>query len=135
MAGGSNTTASLCNAIASVCNSIRRKLGIADGQSVGDALCSRSAIEEYLEYQPAGAKPDGVAALAKGQLQFAGGTQGDKLRFAFRRARRQRRVDRVADRVGSARLRRTLRLVVGGPRDRLSESSGRTLRLPPVSMS
>ncbi|MBC7883051.1 MAG: xanthine dehydrogenase family protein molybdopterin-binding subunit [Anaerolineae bacterium] len=84
LAGGSNTTASICNAIAQACSNIRVRLNVAPGQAVTMALTS-GAVEEYLDWAPPGLEAaKAMTANYKGQPEFWGGAAGaDALRFAF----------------------------------------------------
>jgi xanthine dehydrogenase YagR molybdenum-binding subunit len=74
VAGGSNSTASVSNAIAKACDDILAK------KSAGAA----GVIEAYAENTPKGAPQDGIANLYKGKPSFVGGVAGkDNVRFAF----------------------------------------------------
>jgi xanthine dehydrogenase YagR molybdenum-binding subunit len=74
VAGGSNSTASVGNAVAKACEDIlARKRNGANG-----------VIEAYAENLPEGAPKDGIAKLYKGQPSFVGGAEGKQnVRFAF----------------------------------------------------
>ena len=74
VAGGSNSTASVGNAVAKACAMIlAQKAAGADG-----------AIEAYAENTPAGAPEDGIKKLYRGQPSFVGGASGKSdIRFAF----------------------------------------------------
>ncbi|MDY0747590.1 xanthine dehydrogenase family protein molybdopterin-binding subunit [Paucibacter sp. R3-3] len=77
VAGGSNSTASVCNAVAKACEEIRRKLG-------KQPLPTHGAIEAYAENVPHGAKPEQVAALYKGVSSIGGGFRlKDRVQAAF----------------------------------------------------
>jgi xanthine dehydrogenase YagR molybdenum-binding subunit len=106
VAGGSNTTASVCSAIIMACDEIRdrlfhtastsnegalagtdiRKMRTANGQIASEtasesiaAILGRSgegAIEHYAEFVPEGASPQSVANLYKGKLEMIGGESG-----------------------------------------------------------
>lgn len=84
IAGGSNTTASICNAIAQACSNIRVRLKVAPGQSVTMAM-SGGAVEEYLNWAPPGLEAAvAMTANYKGRPEFWGGESGaDALRYAF----------------------------------------------------
>ena len=74
VAGGSNSTASVSNAIARACDDLlaRRKAG------------ANGVVEAYAENTPAGAPKDGIDKLYRGQPSFVGGAMGkDSVRFAF----------------------------------------------------
>jgi xanthine dehydrogenase YagR molybdenum-binding subunit len=74
VAGGSNSTASVSNAVAKACEDIvaRRKQG------------GNGVIEAYAENTPQGAPKEGIEKLYKGQPSFVGGTSSkDSIRFAF----------------------------------------------------
>lgn len=113
VAGGSNSTASVCSAVMKACEAIRGKLFHAavtandgplageniktlklhDGKIVAnhatedmlDALkrTGEGAIEQYTEFVPEGGSPDGVANLYKGELQMIGGGKGEKVKYSF----------------------------------------------------
>ncbi len=113
VAGGSNTTASVCSTVLKGCNEIRGKLFAAvasakgplagrgpgdldlrDGKVVGsdgaavpfaDAFkaLGSSVIEEYVEFFPEGGSPDDVRKLYAGQLALRGGSAGEKMMYAF----------------------------------------------------
>lgn len=113
VAGGSNTTASVCSAILKACGEIRSKLfhaastsneGPLAGSAIGELrladnkivspngsenivdLLGRSgsgAIEQYTEFVPEGAKPDSVANLYKGKMEMVSGSSGEKMKFSF----------------------------------------------------
>jgi xanthine dehydrogenase YagR molybdenum-binding subunit len=74
VAGGSNSTASVGNAVAKACEDIlAKKRGGTHG-----------VIEAYAENLPDGAPEDGIKKLYKGQPSFVGGAAGKKnVRFAF----------------------------------------------------
>ena len=113
VAGGSNTTASVCNVVAKACEQIRDRLAkaavtandgplagedsarlvLADGALQGPdekseplekALARVGAIEAYAENTPHGAPPDGIAKLYTGRSALAGGAKmKDRIQFAF----------------------------------------------------
>ncbi len=86
VAGGSNTTASVCSAVVKACDAIRVKLGINDGGAPGEALFKRlgaGAIEEYAEFLPPGASADAIKNLAAGTPFLGGGSHGEKLMYAL----------------------------------------------------
>ncbi|MGQ9368386.1 xanthine dehydrogenase family protein molybdopterin-binding subunit [Azospirillum sp. ST 5-10] len=113
VAGGSNTTASLCSTVMAACDAVRAKLfraaaagggplagrapdglDLADGavvaadgarMALGDvfAAMGAAALEEYVEWSPPGAGPDAVRKLYQGQPTFRGGTSGDRMMMAF----------------------------------------------------
>ncbi|HWD29453.1 MAG TPA: xanthine dehydrogenase family protein molybdopterin-binding subunit [Rhizomicrobium sp.] len=74
VAGGSNSSASVGNAVAKACDMIlaRQKEG------------ANGAIEAYAENTPPGAPDDGIKKLYHGQPSFVGGAMGKTdIRFAF----------------------------------------------------
>jgi xanthine dehydrogenase YagR molybdenum-binding subunit len=74
VAGGSNSTASVGNAVAKACAMI-----LAQKQAGANG-----AIEAYAENTPNGAPEDGIKKLYKGQPSFVGGASGKTdIRFAF----------------------------------------------------
>ncbi|MBV8775697.1 MAG: xanthine dehydrogenase family protein molybdopterin-binding subunit [Alphaproteobacteria bacterium] len=105
VAGGSNTTASICNVVAKACEQIRAKIAaaavgadsvfkgadaatlvLADGHLQGPGgtsepldkavrRVSNGAIEVYAENIPHGAPPDGIAKLYQGHPALAGGAK------------------------------------------------------------
>ena len=96
VAGGSNTTASGCNAVIKACDAIRARLtppaattggntGTGTGNNIGDAFhrLGVGAIEEYAEYLPPGAKPEAMAQLYHGKPYLGGGSKGEKLMYAL----------------------------------------------------
>lgn len=77
VAGGSNSTASICNVVAKACAEIRQKLG-------GAAQPAGGAIEAYAENVPHGVPPEGLQGLYKGKSRLAGGAKlKDRIQFAF----------------------------------------------------
>ncbi len=74
VSGGSNSTASVGNAVAKACDEIRAK----------QAQGANGAIEAYAENTPQGAPSDGIAKLYQGKPSFVGGATGKQnVRFAF----------------------------------------------------
>src|SRR5206468_2002751 len=72
VAGGSVTTASVCNCVAQACDEIRAELGINDPQ--GDVLAAlksrgRGAIEHYAEWKPKGAPESALEKLYSGHAE------------------------------------------------------------------
>jgi xanthine dehydrogenase YagR molybdenum-binding subunit len=112
VAGGSNTTASACNAVMKACDVVRGKLlsaaaaneGPLAGRKVDELTLKEqavvapdgskanlgdvfkrlgvSAIEEYAEFVPQGLKPDAVKDLYAGKLTMTGGPHGEKVMYA-----------------------------------------------------
>lgn len=104
-AGGSNSTASICNAVAMACEMICKRLGAASDEpgahtlqegrlvSAGGASVALSkaferlgkvAIEEYAEFVPDGSKPGALKKLYEGSSSLIGGPKGDShVMFAF----------------------------------------------------
>lgn len=118
VAGGSNTTASCCNAVMKACDAILAKLNpptATTGSNTGAARDIEQAferlgvgvIEEYAEYLPPGAKPDTMAQLYHGKPFLSGGSKGEKLMYALGaefvevRVHRQTREIRVPRIVGA----------------------------------
>lgn len=113
VAGGSNTTASVCSTIMKACAPIRGRLfkaatekgaklsgrdigrlELKDGKAVGPAggempleeIFERlgiGTIEEYAEWKPDGAPEDAFKKLAEGESVFVSGTDGKKVKYAF----------------------------------------------------
>jgi xanthine dehydrogenase YagR molybdenum-binding subunit len=105
VAGGSNTTASVCNVVAKACEQIRARIAQAainaggafanqdlatlvlangrlqgpdgNGEPLENAIrrVSNGAIEEYAENIPHGVTPDGLAKLYQGHAVLAGGAK------------------------------------------------------------
>ena len=112
VSGGSNVTASACSVLAKACDAIRARLfeaaareGMLAGQAPGglelrgDAVVAPNGarlpldavfrsvgagvIEEYAEYMPPGKSPEDVQKLYKGMSSIVGGSQGERMMFAF----------------------------------------------------
>ncbi len=108
VAGGSNQTASNCNAIAMACDAICKRLGqgqegsgpvklqegrlVSEGggsEAIGKAFerIGVAAIEEYAEFLPAGVKPDAMLKLYKGSTSMKSGAAArdgvDKQEYAM----------------------------------------------------
>ena len=94
VAGGSNTTASCCNAVMKACAAILAKLAPPNATTGSNTGTSRNfeegfkrlgvgAIEEYAEYLPPGAKPEAMAQLYHGKPFLGGGSKGKKLMYAL----------------------------------------------------
>lgn len=74
VAGGSNTTASVCNVVAMACDKLRAQL----------AQRPNTAIEAHAENIPHGVPTDGIEKLRRGQAPLAGGAKmRDRIQFAF----------------------------------------------------
>jgi xanthine dehydrogenase YagR molybdenum-binding subunit len=74
VAGGSNSTASVCTVVAKACDEILDK----------KAKGANGAVEAYAENIPHGVKPDAVEKLYQGQSSIAGGAKmKDRIQFAF----------------------------------------------------
>ncbi len=105
VAGGSITTASVCNAVAMACDQICKKLS-AGKNAPGDVTLHEgrlvatsgeleelakafqrigvAAIEEYAEFVPHGSAPGAMAKVYKGASPIIGGTRDkDRIMFAF----------------------------------------------------
>jgi xanthine dehydrogenase YagR molybdenum-binding subunit len=77
IAGGSNSTASVCNAVAKACEEIRRRLA-AKGGAIDREV---SVVSENL---PEGIDPSGLDKLHRGLAAFTGGTgRDDRIQAAF----------------------------------------------------
>ncbi len=72
VAGGSNTTASVCNVVIKACEEIRARR--AQGQ--------QGAIEVYAENVPEGLPPDSIGKLYQGRNALGGGLEGGKQAMA-----------------------------------------------------
>ena len=107
VAGGSNQTASNCNAIAMACDAICKRLGqgqegsgpaklqegrlVSEGGSEAIAKAFErigvAAIEEYAEFLPSGVKPDAMLKLYKGSTSLKSGAAArdgvDKQEYAM----------------------------------------------------
>ncbi|HVW91548.1 MAG TPA: xanthine dehydrogenase family protein molybdopterin-binding subunit [Devosia sp.] len=113
VAGGSNSTASVCSAVITACDQVRSRLaaavtgsgdsplagvapaqvGFAEGhlmarnQSVplADAFkaLGSGAVEEYAEFLPKGAPADGLQKFYQGGTVMLSGEEGEKVKFAF----------------------------------------------------
>lgn len=93
VAGGSNTTASVCSVVAKACGAIRGRLGWpaapaggATGSELGASFdrLNVSTLEEYAEFTPHGVDASGLDALRKGQSKLAGGARlKDRIQYAF----------------------------------------------------
>ncbi len=102
VAGGSITTASVCNAVAMACDKILARLAsgqpeksmqegrlVATGTAKPDLAeafktIGAAAIEEYAEFVPHGSKPGAMGVVYKGGVPIVGGTRDkDRIMFAF----------------------------------------------------
>ena len=90
VAGGSNTTASVTNAVAKACDAILVKLGTGrmglGPEALGAALkrMPSGAIEEYAEWVPDGVPQSALKDLYKGKVAITGGTRlKDRIQFSF----------------------------------------------------
>jgi xanthine dehydrogenase YagR molybdenum-binding subunit len=94
VAGGSNTTASACNAVMKACDAILAKLAQPSATTGSSTDAGRDlanafkrlgvgAIEEYSEYLPPGAKPEAMQQLYRGKPYLGGGSKGEKLMYAL----------------------------------------------------
>lgn len=86
VAGGSSTTGGVCSAVLKACEQINARLPAARRRkSLAQAFKSLGVgvIEEYAEFIPEGAPPEALQKLYEGQSTLVGGTDGDKMRFAF----------------------------------------------------
>jgi xanthine dehydrogenase YagR molybdenum-binding subunit len=87
VAGGSNTTASICSAIIKACEQIKAQLKKANS-SVNDLpqafrKLGVGAIEEYAEFVPDGAPADAIQKLYSGESTLVSGLERDKIMMAF----------------------------------------------------
>ncbi|WP_207461187.1 xanthine dehydrogenase family protein molybdopterin-binding subunit [Azospirillum sp. SYSU D00513] len=113
VAGGSNTTATVCSTVLKACDAIRDKLFRAAVAAKDSPLAGRDpaqlelrggtvqaggaseklsdlfarmgsgAIEEYAEWMPAGFAPESIQKLYNGTSTLKGGSKGDKMMYAF----------------------------------------------------
>ena len=102
VAGGSVSTASVCNAVAMACDKVMARLkvddpgapamkegrlvAVGDGTDVTHAFerIGAAAIEEYAELVPHGSKPGAMGMVYKGAAPIIGGTRdSDRIMFAF----------------------------------------------------
>jgi xanthine dehydrogenase YagR molybdenum-binding subunit len=88
VAGGSNSTASVCNVVAKACMDIRARLGMAEANTEPVTAAMKraggGAIEAYAENIPHGVPADGAKAMYKGKGKLAGGAKlKDRIQFAF----------------------------------------------------
>jgi xanthine dehydrogenase YagR molybdenum-binding subunit len=90
VAGGSNTTASVTNAVAKACDAIRAKLangrlGLgAEDLAAGLKRIPSGAIEEYAEWIPEGMPETALKDLYKGKAKITGGAKlKDRIQFSF----------------------------------------------------
>jgi xanthine dehydrogenase YagR molybdenum-binding subunit len=94
VAGGSNTTASVCNAIAVACARIREKLDVPAGASITTKL-KGGAVEERIDWFPAGGPPSSAERRCSTRRPGVLGRRGRRqaalrLRGRVRRGPRQR---------------------------------------------
>jgi xanthine dehydrogenase YagR molybdenum-binding subunit len=76
VAGGSNSTASVCNVVAKACRDLKAK------RAAGRA--TNGVLEAYAENVPHGVPPEGLQGLYKGKSALAGGAKlKDRIQFAF----------------------------------------------------
>jgi len=94
VAGGSNTTASCCNAVIKACEAILARLAAGPATPGNNTGVTRDfeeafqrlgvgVVEEYAEYLPPGAKADTMAKLYRGTPFLGGGSKGEKLMYAL----------------------------------------------------
>lgn len=88
VAGGSNTTASVVNAIAKACDELKSKMASAtDGREQGGNAFDRSpsgTLEVYAEWLPDGLPREAAKALYEGKSQITGGLRmEDRVQAAF----------------------------------------------------
>lgn len=105
MAGGSNSTASICNAVALACDAVCKRLSAGfgpegqvsmqegrlvstDGRSEdlekAFQRIGAAAVEEYAEFVPHGSEPGAMNKLYKGVASLVGGSKGKQyVMFAF----------------------------------------------------
>lgn len=81
--GGSMTTAAVGSAVAQACAAIRTKLGGPDDVSRAAARMPTGAIEELVDWAPAGSRPGAIRESYSGKVAGLGGVGPDDLRFAF----------------------------------------------------
>jgi xanthine dehydrogenase YagR molybdenum-binding subunit len=132
VAGGSNSTASTCSAVITICDSIRRRLlqaltlnesptgktqgtvGQAGETEQGDAPFDRekaldalgtTMVEEYGEWKPEGAPADSFHAMHQGQMRMVGGPElNGKIAYAFGAEFVEVRVNKLTREVRAPRL-------------------------------
>lgn len=87
IAGGSNSTASVCNAVAKACTDARRRLVEAGPREPLEKAMARLGdgdLEVISENLPEGVPPSGLDKLRRGIAAFTGGTgRDDRVQFAF----------------------------------------------------
>ena len=102
VAGGSISTASVCNAVAMACDKVMARLNVdepgapamkegrlvavGDGTDITHAFerIGAAAIEEYAEFVPHGSKPGAMGMVYRGAAPIIGGTRdSDRIMFAF----------------------------------------------------
>lgn len=87
VAGGSNSTASVCSAIIKACEQIKAQLQKADGSQKDLPKLFKKlgvgVIEEYAEFVPDGAPPDAVQKLYAGETTMVSGLERKQIMMAF----------------------------------------------------
>ena len=85
IAGGSVSTASNVSVVEIACDRILDRLGLEGGGDVLAALegFEQTAIEEYAEWTPPGAKSSAAKSLYNGKVRIVGGAMEDYAAFAF----------------------------------------------------
>src|SRR3569833_3163138 len=92
VAGGSNSTASVCSAVLKACEKIRARLQQAAGSSAAPAgkdlpslfkQLGVGVLEEYGEFVPEGAPAEALQKLYEGQTTMVSGSERDQVRIAF----------------------------------------------------
>lgn len=86
ISGGSNVTASVCAVLEKACQAIRARLAQApNARNLAEAFAAvgSGVVEEYAEYVPPGKSAADVQKLYKGGAGITGGSQGEKLMYAF----------------------------------------------------
>ncbi|WP_119299798.1 xanthine dehydrogenase family protein molybdopterin-binding subunit [Dongia deserti] len=91
VAGGSITTASVSSVIAKACDAIRAKLGVNDSALIDPGIrvagferLGVALVQEYAEFAPHGAKPEGIDKLYAGLSTLKGGAMlEDRIQYAF----------------------------------------------------
>ena len=90
VAGGSNSTASVCSAVLMACERIRERLGLRGSAGVSSKNLPElfkklrvGVIEEYAEFVPEGAPPDALQKLYAGQTTMVSGSERKQVMFAF----------------------------------------------------
>ncbi|TXH37617.1 MAG: xanthine dehydrogenase family protein molybdopterin-binding subunit [Rhodospirillaceae bacterium] len=116
VAGGSNTTASVCNVVAKACDRLRQQLfqqsNAASATDISgmplDAVLNdlpKDGIEAYAENLPHGTTQEGIGKLYHGHSMLAGGSElKDRIQFAFGAEFVELRIHRLTKEIRCSRL-------------------------------